>query len=349
MWNLTSKSFFNVERVAETIQTEAILILFVMAASTWLVYRFLLKEVSEERHRNLRVHLNNLVKHVLIWAVPLVAYLLLLLSDFETVWILKLQGYLGLTAIAWGVVVFIKSSRLLTLEYFFLNHMREGVPLLLVNIFTLVLSMVMVGWFLNHFFGFEITHLVATSAVFSIVLGLALQDTLGNLFAGVALQLDKPYELGDWIEIQNGAQKYIGQVQEVSWRATVLATYTDEVVTIPNRTVAQSQVINSSGHFRPIVRSQVFRVPFGTNIERAREILTAIPTQVPTVLMQPKPLVQISEVTESWISLKLIYFLRNIENQYSVADKVLELGLTGLAQAKIPPAATRVELIHPLE
>lgn len=67
---------------------------------------------------------------------------------------------------------------------------------------------------------------------FSLILGLALQDTLGNLFAGVALQLDKPYEIGDWIEISPRAQVWVGQVEEISWRATTMIGLFDELLVL---------------------------------------------------------------------------------------------------------------------
>ena len=122
----------------------------------------------------------------------------------------------------------------------------------------------MATWIGAEIFNIRLTPILATSAIFSLVLGLALQDTLGNLFAGVALQFDKPYEIGDWIEIQSSGQKWIGQVYEISWRATVLIASTEESITVPNRIVAQAQIANYSTKYRPITRSQLFRLPFGT-------------------------------------------------------------------------------------
>ena len=92
--------------------------------------------------------------------------------------------------------------------------MRAGVPVLLVNLFSLLLSAVIGFWMMTGIFEFNLAPLLATSAVFSIVLGLALQDTLGNLFAGVALQLDKPYEMGAAIEVTTSSQKWVGQVRK---------------------------------------------------------------------------------------------------------------------------------------
>ena len=71
-----------------------------------------------------------------------------------------------------------------------------------------------------------------------------MQDTLGNLFAGVALQFDKPYEIGDWIEIHNSGQKWVGQIYEITWRATLLIGFVEEFITVPNRVMGQSEISN---------------------------------------------------------------------------------------------------------
>ena len=62
--------------------------------------------------------------------------------------------------------------------------------------------------------------LLTTTAVGAVVLGFALQDTLGNLFAGLAIQVEKPFRVGHWIQIGDRE----GQVQEITWRATKLRT-----------------------------------------------------------------------------------------------------------------------------
>ena len=149
--------------------------------------------------------------------------------------------------------------------------MRVAVPVLLVNLFTLLLSMVLGGWIVTDIFNVRLAPLLATSAIFSLVLGLALQDTLGNLFSGVAMQFDKPYEIGDWVEIQTGGtQKWVGQIEEISWRATVLIGFAEELITIPNRVISQSEISNFTRKGKPIIRSQVFRIAFGEDQVKVR-------------------------------------------------------------------------------
>lgn len=227
-------------------------------------------------------------------------------------------------------------------EYLFFRSMTAGVPILLVNIFTLVLSLIIGIWLLNAIFSFRLMPLVATSAVFSIVLGLALQDTLGNLFSGIALQLDKPFSIGDWIEIFTGNQKLTGLVTEITWRATVLVSVTDEIITIPNRLVSQSQVNNYAAKTGPIIRSQTFRIPYGTPIKNAKAILIKSIGSVKGIRKLPEPIVIVTESAESWITMKLIYYIDDFGRQFLINDEVLTCTLDALNKEKILLAPQRL-------
>ena len=82
--------------------------------------------------------------------------------------------------------------------------------------------------------------LFTTSAIFGVILGLALQDTLGNFFAGISLQADRPFQVGDVITV--GAQRHTGVVEEITWRAIKIRTFTNHVVLISNSTAAREPI-----------------------------------------------------------------------------------------------------------
>ena len=81
---------------------------------------------------------------------------------------------------------------------------------------------------------------MATTAVGAVVIGLALQDTLGNLFAGLAIQIEKPFRVGDWVTI--GGQD--GIVSEITWRATKMRTKAGNFVVVPNSMLAKDTITN---------------------------------------------------------------------------------------------------------
>jgi small-conductance mechanosensitive channel len=118
---------------------------------------------------------------------------------------------------------------------------RIDAPTLIRNIFTIVAFTI---FFLIAFtFLFPKVNLGAlftTSALFGVILGLALQDTLGNFFAGISLQADRPFQVGDVITV--GAQRHTGIVEEISWRAIKIRTFSNHVVLIANSNAAKEPI-----------------------------------------------------------------------------------------------------------
>jgi len=333
------------DRIHSALQVEPLLFVALSAITSFLIYKLFLRGLSPERHRNLRSQFKNLVFHSLICTgFFLLFYVVHELPNINPSFV-KLSPYFGLGTIFWAAVVFVKTCRILIFEYLFFRNMTVGVPLLLVNIFTLGLSIVIAVWLLNTIFEFRLMPLVATSAVFSIVLGLALQDTLGNLFSGIALQLDKPYAIGDWIEILNGTQKTTGLVTEITWRATVLLSVTDEIITIPNRLVSQSQVNNYAAKSGPIIRSQNFRIPYGTPIDTVKRCLLTSIKAIKAIRRHPEPTVLVVESAESWVTLKLIYYIDDFGRQFLINDEVLSAALDALQKDKILLAPPRISVL----
>lgn len=334
------------QRLYQILDLETFILITVVGLLAYLFYRFFLKDVSLERHQNINAHLKGLVRNYIFLGVFYGIYFLLSqLSGYE--FSLRLSPYIGMVAFVTGAVFFVNSCRLLVLQYLFLGSMRAGVPMLLVNIFSLVLSILIGFWTFSVLFGVQFTPLIATSAAFSIVLGLALQDTLGNLFAGISLQIDKTFEIGDWLEIMNGSVKIVGQVKELSWRSTVLAGFSDETITLPNKLVAQCQVSNFSPEGQPIVRSHVFKFPFGTDPQKVIKLLEQAASQISDVRGSPAPFAYTQETTDYGFHVKIIYFIDNYGRQFVIGDKVFNTAFELLKKNGIELARPSIN-IHQL-
>lgn len=330
------------QKIADVVRLEPALALVALAFAVWVAYKIFLRKVSYERHLIFRDHFRNLAAHMVFGLGLLAVYQGLDFAAREAAVRLDFSPYLGFLALVWACVVLVKILRILAYEYLFLTSMKAGVPLLLVNILTLVLSIACAVWIMTRFFGVNLTPLLATSAIFSVVLGFALQDTLGNLFAAVALQIDKPFELGDWIEVRNGSDKVGGQVLEMSWRATMLLAITDEIVMIPNRSMAQAQISNFAGRKRPFVRSHLFRLPYDSNMETAKAILLNAASSVPGIASNPPPVVIAIETNESGLAVKVVYNIADYAAQFGIADRFLTMALKELREAGITPAPQRI-------
>jgi len=89
----------------------------------------------------------------------------------------------------------------------------------------------------------DVTKVFTASVLTTAVIGLALQETLGNIMAGLALQLERDLEVGDWVKIDD---KVTGRIREVRWRATTVVTKNGDLVLIPNGVIARSLITNFS-------------------------------------------------------------------------------------------------------
>jgi small-conductance mechanosensitive channel len=92
-------------------------------------------------------------------------------------------------------------------------------------------------------FGMPVGTLVTTSGVIAVIFGLALRNTLSDVFSGIALTLGRAYAIGDWIELTDGTE---GRVIETNWRSTNLLTATHNVVVLPNSVLAKQGMTNLS-------------------------------------------------------------------------------------------------------
>jgi small-conductance mechanosensitive channel len=118
---------------------------------------------------------------------------------------------------------------------------RIDAPTLIRNIFTIIaFTILFLIAFTFLFPGVNLGALFTTSAIFGVILGLALQDTLGNFFAGISLQADRPFQVGDVITV--GAERHLGVVEEISWRAIKIRTFTNHVVLIANSNAAREPI-----------------------------------------------------------------------------------------------------------
>ena len=140
-------------------------------------------------------------------------------------WLLSARAVLGLGRVALRIDPGHRSARLAT-------DLVEGAVYLAAALAILDLA-----------FGVSLTGLIATSGIIAIVLGLAMQSTLGDLFSGIAVGVDRAYGIGDLIWVEGAVE---GRVVETNWRSTRIITSENDIATIPNSVVAKSRILNRS-------------------------------------------------------------------------------------------------------
>ena len=153
----------------------------------------------------------------------------------------------------------------------------------------------------------DVTTLLGTSAVVSLVLGLALQDTLGNLFSGLSVQLEKPFEVGDHITVG----QHTGKVVEIAWRSTRIETFRKEHITLPNSMIAKEAVKNFGRGGQPVAIDLKFGVTYSAPPNQVKhEVLEALKA-IPLVMTEPAPAVHTQDFAESSVQYLIRYYLRS--------------------------------------
>lgn len=175
-------------------------------------------------------------------------------------------------ALAWLVQRIISSSFPIL---FSVNQGHEKTPKIISRIINGAVYFVAGMTILSHFH-IEITPLVTTLGIGGLAVGLALQETLSNFFAGLHLISDKPINVGDYIEFEGipGASKVSGYVEDIGWRSTKCRTRQNTVVVVPNAKLSQSVIVNFSRLGKPLMVPIQFRVPFDSDLEKVEHAIT---------------------------------------------------------------------------
>jgi small-conductance mechanosensitive channel/CRP-like cAMP-binding protein len=143
----------------------------------------------------------------------------------------QIDGVLPLI-LAFGVI---NALVVLTVNPWHVDRIPDQFPNIVQDAAIIALFVVTATLFLQERF-------LATTAAGALILGLALQDTLGNLFAGLAIQIEKPFRVGHWVTI--GGEH--GLVSEITWRATKIRTKAGNFVIVPNSVLAKESITNYS-------------------------------------------------------------------------------------------------------
>jgi small-conductance mechanosensitive channel len=164
----------------------------------------------------------------------------------------------------------------------------------------------------------DIAPLLATSAVTSLVLGLALQPILGNFFAGIVISLEKPFRLNDWIKVGD----HEGRVVAINWRTTHLRTRDNDNVVIPNGRIADERILNYYyPHLMHMERVHV-GISYRTPPYRARRALLECATGIAGILDKPSPEVYLLKFDDSAVLYELRIWIEDVAQAPRIASEV---------------------------
>ncbi len=160
--------------------------------------------------------------------------------------------------------------------------------------------------------------LLTTSAVGAVVVGFALQDTLGNAFAGLAIQSEKPFRVGHWIRVGD----FEGRVAEVTWRATKLRTKTGNFIVVPNNQVSQQPIVNYSEPAVPTRLELDVGASYLSTPGNVKAAMMEAFAQVPRVLTAPAPDALLLSFDASAVTYRARFWIDDYEWDDEARDEV---------------------------
>ncbi|HYO99427.1 MAG TPA: mechanosensitive ion channel family protein [Pyrinomonadaceae bacterium] len=187
-------------------------------------------------------------------------------------------------------------------------RLRKGreAPSLVRDLFSIVAYILVVAFILKYYFALSLGALLSGSALLGVILGLALQDTLGNLFSGISLHADKPFEVGDVITVG----KYMGVVESVTWRAAKIRTFTNHVVLVSNSQIAK-EAIEVCPTDNPNARLVFFNALYRHSPARVIEVVRAAIRDAQNVRLKPEPIVRVRNLGDFAVDYEVKYWLEN--------------------------------------
>lgn len=198
----------------------------------------------------------------------IVAWVLLVFLVLVAAWVLQHHSrdpwiHMPAGLVVWGLGAFLGIRLLAFLLLDPLFRERKATTGFARDLIIVLLYFSSAALILNRVAGVNVGALLGTGAIAAAVVGLSLQEVLGNLFAGISLHLDPAFKVGDWVELTGnlrggpGRETLVAQVEAITWRTVQLRTENGDTDIVPNRLMAQAVVTNlyaPSGYHRRTAR-----------------------------------------------------------------------------------------------
>ena len=191
-------------------------------------------------------------------------------------------------------------------------RLRKGTeaPSLIRNIFSLIAFTILFFIAFSQIYPtVNLGALFTTSAIFGVILGLALQDTLGNLFAGISLHADNPFDVGDVISFGQQLQ-FTGVVESITWRAVKIRTFQNKVLLVSNSNIAR-EAIEVAPRDNTNARLVFFNTRYRESPAKTIHIVREAVREAENVSQKIKPIVRIRQLGDSSVDYEVKYWLED--------------------------------------
>ncbi|KHQ50114.1 putative mechanosensitive channel protein [Mameliella alba] len=182
---------------------------------------------------------------------------------------------------------------------------------------------------------------LAGSSLILAVLGFAIRNVVADTLSGIALGVEAPYRIGDWVDIEQVAR---GKVIEIGWRTTRVLTLDSTYMILPNSQIARRRIINYSAP-KPQYRAQLsLKLAHEVPVDAAKEMILKAVGEARLIQSEPAPDVRVQELGSDSNSYAVRFWLSRFERDVDCRDELLSLIDRALRQAKVPTPRMQIEL-----
>lgn len=186
--------------------------------------------------------------------------------------------------------------------------------------------------FILDVWGIKVGPLLASLGIAGIAVAFALQSTLGNIFGGISLIVDRSITVDDFIRLDDGTE---GFVTDIGLRSTKIKSRDGDLIILPNGKLADSKIYNYHKPL-PITRVTVdFGVKYGTEIEKVKKIVLKELSEISVILKEPAPQVIFHELSDFSLKFKAFFWVSSIEKKLEAKEAALSAIYNTLNKNKI--------------
>lgn len=193
-------------------------------------------------------------------------------------------------------------------------------------------------------FGMPVNGLLTTSGLLTGVVAFAIRDLIADVFAGIALAIERPIKIGDWLQFDGGTPAETGRVVEMNWRAVRMVTVQGRTMIFPNNLLSRRDFVNLSKperYFRTVKR---VCVDFSVPPDRIVDIIMSAIKATPGVVESQSPLILIDEMNERGTVFSIHFWVPDYPAMFMIERQVMVNVINFLDQAGYSPAYPKNEI-----
>ena len=238
----------------------------------------------------------------------------------------------GLQAFAAFLLLYVLYRLLATALFQVLDQsegIEPGLQSVLLKTFRVV-TLLFIGIIVLDQLGLNVTVLIGGLSIAGVIAGFAARDSLENFISGITILVDKPFQVGDYIEMED---EY-GQVDEITLRSTRIRTVRNEIIVLPNLQMITQQVINHTK--RNVLRVDIeFGIAYKEYPEEAREVLLPLVEDDDRIFSEPSPSVVVTSMNDSSVDMAFRFYTRDSSQELPIRWEYTEKVRETLREADI--------------